>query len=340
MSGFRPGEPPDLGSIASLLGGIADEVMNPMAKHMPHRLRGASGEPVKEPSARDAQAAALAVSLLNPAAIDLGRRIEAAAGMPNAPSSRTDEGAAAWPAMGEFCLMSRLSLAMRIALAEHVHVPSDPARREGTARVRRRLLAAVCGEELDGPDPQVEARLADWDRLLAPVIETERGPVLNHMWTHPAFLLPTVAALAQFWDCCLTPDGDSLVRLAVQPAEVSLFGLVLHRLTLRRVSHDETGAMMHVTPGDADRLRVSTLLGAAAQFCLLDEDWLSIGASHLTTEVDRAIGSSRPSGSAPSVAGSSPREPFGTGASELVRVRRADDSAAETWLSDGPGGGS
>lgn len=188
----------------------------------------------------------------------------------------------------------RLELAMRLALARHVFVPDRAVHQ----RTCLRLLAALAPPDLAHAD-DLPAH-ADFLALTEPVIEADGRHVPNALWLDPAFLQPAVASLAQFWDRTLSPRGTSRLTLVVSPAPASLLGYRLEdlRLASRAIPHataedgeerdeGEISTPTHDLAG-RDGLRVSTLLAAAADRVLAEEDWLTVATHHLLQEANRA----------------------------------------------------
>lgn len=158
-------------------------------------------------------------------------------------------------------LSRRLELALNIALGQSVFNPDVERRREAI----RGVLRAFCNDDWRGMELDSNPEIEDFDALLGPVIPTPSGPRANTIWTHPAFLLPAIAALAQLFDRMLDPHCDSAITLTVESQPDSLTGYALRdisRMTMRR--DGQLGHTIERPLDEAESLRLNTLLAASA----------------------------------------------------------------------------
>lgn len=153
-------------------------------------------------------------------------------------------------------LSSRLDQALRIALADHVFV-EDEAKR---SVVYDLICSAVCVE------PGSTGR-AELEAMMSPVrMSAADTPEVNPIWQHPGFVAPAIAALAILFDEMLDPAGQSGMRAEFTPDQAALFRFRLGRLTAKP---------------EANLMRLSTCLVAAADFCLSQEGGLRVGGNFL-----------------------------------------------------------
>jgi len=183
-------------------------------------------------------------------------------------------------------LMTRLDQGLRIALADNVFTEDEMKRQRVVEIIRR----TVCNDDrADKNDAVYDATLDDFQRLLDPVVTPLDGsPKVNGIWQSNAFLAPAIAAMAQLFDRMIDPRNDSAMTLTVRPTSTSLFGYELIGLhaTGKKIDPD-TGLWVATALQKHELLRLSTMLGAAAQFALIQDDTLSAGANYLHTEANR-----------------------------------------------------
>lgn len=178
--------------------------------------------------------------------------------------------------------LTRLDLAITLAMSEYVL-----ASPEDFNRMRNRLAASVSleGQRTARELLHDEPGYAEFIKLLRAF---EAPGELCSLWTHPAFISPAVAALAQFWDRMISPDGDSIFTLEVEDAEdESLYGYRLKSLTIAAYSVGEGGSWQLRNLTEADRLRASTMLTGAATFYLCNEEWMRFAPFYLINEAKR-----------------------------------------------------
>lgn len=186
-------------------------------------------------------------------------------------------------------LAERLDLALRLALQGGVFNP-DPAE---SRKARRRILAAVTSDDpvaLEGSSTELD----DFYALTAPLIHTPRGPRPNAIWLDPAFVSPVIAALAQFFDRCLDPFGESAFTLEVEAVPDSLAGYALRDISSLPVERNGlTGGVSERVLTDDVTLRISTLLASAAHLILdspMADQFFTMGANYLASEARREAG--------------------------------------------------
>lgn len=185
-------------------------------------------------------------------------------------------------------LARRLQLALNMALAESVF--SGDQKRLNNALMG--LIDAFCAETYRDLAEKKRDEVEDFTALLAPAIQNPAGKLVpNRIWTHPGFILPTIAALAQFFDRCLDPFGDSVMTLTVEAAPGTLTGYLLRDLSVMDMARDGLLGRAQQRPiNRAERLRINTLLASASLLLLANPEsgrFNTIAANYLTSEAAR-----------------------------------------------------
>lgn len=190
----------------------------------------------------------------------------------------------------------RLDAAMWLALRSAIFPsPYGDWNQTKAARAAEFVFAAVCSEERAD---LASADLSDFHRLTHPVVETPGGHALNLIWVNPSFILPAIPALAQFFDRCLDPSGDSAFTLTVESDPSSLTGYRL--IDISTVATRQDGLVAPLAPRtmtEAEWLRVSTLLVSSAMLVLASElavPFLSLALDYLHSEARRSASGAAP----------------------------------------------
>lgn len=181
--------------------------------------------------------------------------------------------------------LTRLETAIKLAMAHYVLIAEDEF-----TNCKRRLAATLSVEgQRNGFDliTEVDGYEA-FTALLPPVEERDGRPFLPAIWSDPRFIMPAVAALAQFFDRMVTPGGDSLLTLQVARDETALYGFRLNKLTMSAFVSDGEGGWQERALTQKDGRRASTMLAGAASFFLRDQQWMQFAPHYLHVEVNRS----------------------------------------------------